>query len=137
MSDLHVFPDVEIAAKDVLKEQLERFPDGTTVAVGGPPVTWTPSSPPHLEVAWDGTPRIHRPIAAWPTLRVVAWAATTSEAKRLAELAHAIWCAYPGGDVISSLRDLTGVLPARDPKTDAELAMATVQASVRSQRVSP
>lgn len=125
---LVTYPDPERAVVEHLADALA----GEDVTVGpGLPRTWTTASDPHLQVACDGTPTDEHPIAHRSTIRVVAWASTSAEAKRLALLAHGHLLAAPTGDLHSVSR-LTGLLPAHDRDHDAELASFTVRARVRS-----
>jgi hypothetical protein len=126
-----VFPDAERLVRALLADLIAEHEDDVTVGVDVPG-DWTPASPPHLQVVWDGTPSQVRPVIARCSVRVVARAASTSRAKELAALAEGLLCAYAGGDGIVSIQPLAGVLPARDPDTHAELASITVRVTVRS-----
>jgi hypothetical protein len=125
------FPDPERAVVDLLTDLMDLHDETVTVSVGVPS-GWQPSSTPHLEVAWDGTPIIEQRIMAHATIRVVARAGSTTEAKRLALLAQGLLAAHDGTAPVSVIRPLTGPLPARDPDTRAELASFTVRASTRA-----
>lgn len=131
MKPLVTYPDPEIALRALLDELIAPHEPTATVTVGVP-TDWTPASPPHLEVAWDGTPNMTHPVVAHATIRVVVRAKLTTDAKRIAALAQGLLLAHDGSDGISVIRPLTGILPARDPLTEAELASFTVRASVRS-----
>lgn len=123
------YPDPERAFVDLLTELL----DDESVTVGvGVPDGWQPSTGDHIQVSWDGTPLEEHPIAIYPTLRIVAWSASTTEAKRLAMLCQGLLLAHTGGSSVGAIRPLTGPQPARDPDTRAELAAITVRATVRS-----
>lgn len=123
MKPLVTYPDVEEMAVDHLAADLEDL--DCTVGIGLP-ATWSTESDPHVQVAFDGTPTDEHPIRQRSTLRIVVWAATTSAAKELANLAHGLLLArHP-------YRPLTGLLPAHDDEHDAELASFTVRATVRS-----
>jgi hypothetical protein len=126
------FPDAQRAVVDLLTELLDDAGETVTVAVGVPN-GWKPGTTSHLEVASDGTPDQTWPVVAYPTIRIVARASTTTEAKRLAALAEGLLVAYGGGDTISTIRPLTGVLPARDDQTNAEIASVTLRVAVRSE----
>lgn len=137
---LVVFPDAERLVVELLEDEgvgdelvvVDDFEPGVTVGVGVPD-GWTPEgSPPHLEVAWDGTPLEAHPVVAFATIRVVARAASTTVAKRLAALAQGLLLAHRGGSGIAGCSPLTGVLPSRDPDTRAELAAITVRVKVRA-----
>lgn len=127
MTGLRV-PDVEKAARALLAELTD---PPTTVGIGVPQA-WTPESPPHLQVGWDGTRTPPHRIVSRALIRVTAWASSTSTAKDLALVAEARLCAHDGTGPISTIRPATGLLPARDPDTGAELASFTVSMTVRS-----
>lgn len=129
-----VFPDVERLVKDLLATLIADHEPDVTVGVGVP-TGWTSESPAHLEVAWDGTPDQTPPIVAHPTVRIIARSASTTEAKRLAALAQGLLLAHGGGQGITGIRPLAGVLPARDPSTQAELASISVRVTVRSEPI--
>lgn len=125
---LVTYPDPERAVVDHLADAFA----GEDVTVGiGVPAGWTAASDPHLQVACDGTPTDEHPIAHRTTVRIVAWSSSTTEAKRLALLAHGHLLADPTGD-LHSVTPLTGLLPAHDRDHDAELASFTVRVRVRS-----
>jgi len=135
MKPLVMFPDAERAMVNLLTTLLGVYEPGYTVGVGVPD-GWSPgSSYPHLQVAWDGTPLQAYPVVQHATIRLVAWAYDTTEAKRLASLAEGLALAYEGDAEISGIRPLTGVLPAQDPDTRAEIASVTVRVTVRSEPV--
>ena len=127
------FDDVEHLVVDILTNLVQGLDVEPTVSVGVPDNYVAVSSPPHLEVAWDGTPTARWPVLTRCTVRIVARAATTTDAKALAArtlellLDDTGW-AFP----ISSIQFLTGILADRDPASRAELAAFTVQVNVRS-----
>lgn len=125
------YPDPERAVVDRLTAWLAAEGESVTVAVGVPD-TWTPASLPHLSVAWDGTPLHRHPVAEMPTIRVTAWSASPTTAKRLAHLALGLLCAHTGDATIGAVTRLAGPQPARDEATRAELAWFTVRVTVRS-----
>lgn len=120
------YPDIEQLVVDYLAPLLDE-----TVGVGLPD-NWTKTSGNHLQVALDGTPSLQHPITATGTVRLVAWSASTSEAKALTAKAQGLLAAHPGGGGIATTRPLTGVLPARNPEHQAELASTTTAVTVRS-----
>lgn len=125
------YPDVERLVVTHLAAVLPAYlPAGATIGVGVP-ASWKPASPIHVEVAWDGTPTMTHPIVANATVRIVVRAASTSTAKTYAALTEGVLCAGDWPDTFS-VQPLTGVLPARDPDTHAELASFTVRVNVRS-----
>lgn len=114
------FPDPEPLVRPILTAA---FP---TATVGiGVPEGWSPASPTHIEVAWDGTPIVTNTLAL-STIRILVRAATTTEAKRVALLAQAHLLTDP------SITPSVGVQPIRDPDTRAELAWFTVRVARRS-----
>lgn len=121
------FSDEEREAIDYLTSRVPDLPtdlQDATVGLILPP-DWTRSSPPHLGVRSDYCHEAHawqRPGALYrnSTIRVTAWAATPSLAKRLARLAHAAMLAWP-------TRPNTGVMLAEDPDNRAPMAFFTVR----------
>lgn len=132
------FVDVEKLVIDVLAEALE----GEELTVGLKlPSDWGRDSIPHVMVALDGTPTERWPMAAFPTVRIVAWVAPSgaqaegspSAAKDLALRCEGILGAHPGGSGLTSCRPQTGLLSSTDPDhSSAALASVTVRAAVRS-----
>lgn len=105
---------------------------GTDVTVGVViPTEWQRGTKPHVQVALDGTPEVTYPALWRSTVRVTVWATATTDAKSLANVVLALLLSYGGDSDIHSIRPLTGVLPARDPATSAELASITVQVNLR------
>jgi hypothetical protein len=131
------FPDVEHLLVDHLTTVLPSVLDPVPTVSVGVPVTWKPSSVPHVEVAWDGTPIQIYPLIARPTIRVVVRAGSPTEAKRIASIVHGVLLGPVIPPGVSNVLPLTGVLPARDVETRAELASFTVQVTVRSQPIEP
>lgn len=123
-----VYPDPEQEIRPVLRSLL--VAEGEDVPVGvSRPDGWTPDEGPCVTIAWDGTPRLQHPIAAWPTVRVTVHADTTTEAKRLAALCLGLLCA---SDL--SVKPLAIIAPATDPdRTTVEMASFTVRLTTRSQ----
>lgn len=118
-------PDVERQTIDTLKVLLA----GEDVTIGvGVPDDWKPTSKPHVQVVWDGTQR-RTQVSGQAVIRVVCRAGSPTEAKRLARLAEGRLCGHVGEPVY---RPLIGVLPARDPQTQAEYASFSVGATVRT-----
>lgn len=137
MSRLAVtYPDAERLVVDYLTDELADLGEEATVAIGVPN-GWKPGDIAHIQVDSDGTPQLVHPALAHVTIRLVARASSTTEAKRLAALAHGVLLAHNGGNGIASTFPLTGVLPARDPETFAELASVTARVTVRSTPIEP
>jgi len=128
------YPDVERLVVDYLDELIPDADCGVQV-----PADWETgvSDTPHVQVVLDGTPRVDHPVTAHPTVRLVARASSTTAAKELATRAQGHLCAHPGGGGIASTVPLTGVLPARDPSTNAEIASTTTRVIVRSTEIEP
>ncbi len=133
MKPAATYPDAERLSVDYLTDELD---EDATVGVGVPD-GWTIDSPSHIEVALDGVPIMHHPMFAHATIRLVARAASTTEAKRLATKGLGVLCAHPGGTDIRTVLPLTGPLPSRDPQTEAELAAVTARVTVRSTPIEP
>jgi hypothetical protein len=134
MKPLVSYPLVEQIVVDLLADLMAGVEGAPTVGVGVP-VGWTAtSSRPHLSVVSDGSWRIEHPVAIWSTVRVVARAASTTVAQRLAQRAMGELLAggWPEGVRISAG---TGVMPTRDTDTRAELAWFTVSVRTRSEQV--
>ncbi|MGV8972249.1 MAG: hypothetical protein ACOH10_07990 [Rhodoglobus sp.] len=129
MKPLTVAPDAERLAVDYLTLTLAGRAQDATVGVNLPSA-WTSTTKPHVQVALDGTPEVAYPILCAATLRITAWAGSTTTAKALAGLCMGLLLAHPGSREIGSVRPLTGVLPARDPDTGAQLASVTVRANL-------
>ena len=128
------YPDPERATLELLETLIGPHEPDVTVSTGVP-TSWTASSDPHLQVVWDGTPTLQHPSLAHCTVRIVARATSTTEAKRLAWLAHGLLCAHRGTGTVRVVLPLIGVVPARDPDTQAELAAFTVRVTVRSEPI--
>jgi hypothetical protein len=127
-------PDVEHLVIDLLQALISPL---ETVTVGlGVPEGWTPAATPHLQVEAIGSPfRSLHPVAGKESVRVIAHAGTTSEAKRLVSLAEGLLLAHAGGSGISSIKPATHALGARDPDTRAELASVMVTVMARTEPI--
>lgn len=123
------FPDIERVAIGWLIDELD---DGDTTIGLKLPAGWTTTSPNHLTIRCDGTPTMAYPVMARATIRATAWSASPTEAKALVMKAQGVLCSYPGGDNVSGITALTGMLPAYDPDHEAELAAITCRAVLRS-----
>jgi hypothetical protein len=119
-----IYPDAEVATRVALTELLAA--EDCTVAIGKP-TDWTVESIPHVQVSLDGTPRIDHPVIAYSTLRITVWDHNPGPAKDLAALAMGLLLAEP------YVSPLTGLLPARDPRSGADLASFTCRVATRSQ----
>lgn len=128
------YPDVERLVRNYQADALADAGETCTVGIGVPS-NWTPASGNHLQIDLDGTPTGSHPTIVNATVRQVAWAANTTEAKRLAAVAQGTLCAHPGGGGIAATKFLTGVQPARDPDTRAEIASTTTRVAVRSEPI--
>lgn len=117
-----MYPDPESVVVPWLNDALEADA-GVEV-----PSTWKPTDGPFLLVGWDAT-FLQAPIAARYSVRLTAWAETTSAAKALVLLAQGLMLAEESA---FSAQPLTGPFPARDPETHAETATVTVQVRLRS-----
>lgn len=125
------YPDPERLTIDILTAALELYVPLVTVQLGAP-TNWRPELGSFVQVDLDGVPIMDHPIAMHATVRLVAHASTTDDAKELILLAQGLLLAHPGGQGVTRYRSLTGLFPATDPATEAELASITVRATVRS-----
>lgn len=124
-----MLPDVELLVVDVLTDQFAGVAD---VDVGiNLDADWTPTSKPFLLVAWDGSSNFLSIVAAFCPIRVIAFAASTAEAKRLAAIAQGLLCSYTGNE-ISGFKATGGPLPAQDPDTRVDIATVALRATVRT-----
>lgn len=130
MKPLVAVPDMDRLVRDLLTDLVADAGEDVTVGVGVPQ-DWTPTSRAHLQVDWNGILNQDRPVIAKGLVRIVARAASTSEAKRLAALAEGLLTAHTGGSGITSIHESAGVLAERDSDTNAELAAITVRVTVR------
>lgn len=125
---LVVPPNVETIVSDYLRTTLLARGQDVTVGVAVPS-TWSSSTKPHLQVALDGT-WVQYPVLWKHSVRLTAWAAGTTTAQALVNLAFALVCAHPGSAQVGSIKPLTGTLPARDPDTGAQLASVSVEVNL-------
>ena len=126
---LAIPPDAEHVTIDYLTPALLARGQDVTVGVDIP-TTWATGTKSHVQVALDGTPEVTYPIRWRTTIRLTAWASTTTAAKALAALAHGLMLQHPGSSEVGSVRPLTGTLPTRDPVSGAQLASVTVQVNL-------
>lgn len=125
MKPLAYYPDAEVAARVLLADLLQD--EGCTVGIGKP-TDWSAESDPHVQVNLDGT-QLQHPVVAYSTIRVTVWAHDPTPAKDLAALAMALYLAEP------MVKPGTGLLPARDTRSGAELASFTCRVATRSQPI--
>lgn len=126
MKSLTVPADAERVVIDYLAAALLAHGQDVTCGVTIPTTLWTSTTKPHVQVAWDGTPESFYPISDRATVRVTAWAFTTTAAKALAGLCEGLMLSHPGSTQVGSVRPGTGILPAQDPTTKAQLASISV-----------
>lgn len=127
MTLLRTFPDPE----RVVRDYLDTVINDATIGVGVPS-SWTAGSTPHVQVSTDGMFMENWPVAGEATIRLVAWAASPTAAKALAQRAQGYLLAHDGVGDIARTRPLVGLLPARDEQTGAEIASVTVRVTLRS-----
>lgn len=128
-----MLPDIEALTVDLLASLIAPL-ETCTVGIGVPE-GWKPTSEPHLQVELVATRRLFgdlHPVAGTAMVRIIARAATTTEAKRLAALGEGLLLTHAGGSGISTIKPLAGVLAERDPDTRAELASVTVRVTART-----
>jgi len=124
-------PDAEELLVELLEGLLAAQDEEATVGIGVP-AGWTPGDTPHVQVAWDGTPSMEWPVYTRPTVRIVARAETTEQAKRLAAVTQGLLLAHMGGEGVTNIRPGVGIFPGRDEDTQAEIAWFTVLATIRT-----
>ena len=130
MKPLTIAPDAEHVTVDYLTPALAARGEDVTVGVNIPSA-WDTSTKPHVQVALDGTPDVQYPILSVATVRITAWALSTTTAKALVSLAMGLMLSHPGSTTVASVRPLTGALPTKDPDTKAQLASVTVRVNLR------
>lgn len=145
MKPLTVAPDAEHVVIDFLTAALaarladtygnvytDIYGSAANVTVGvNIPLTWTTATKPHVQVMLIGTPEVQYPILARASVGVTCWAASTTTAKALASLCLGLMCSHAGGAGVTSIQALTGVQPARDPDSGAQMASISVQVNLR------
>lgn len=136
MKTLAIVPDAERLVIDYLKPVL--ISRGKDVTIGSNvPATWNPlpisqgGTKAHILVALDGTPEAEYPIYAAASIRVTAFASGSTEAKTLAGLCEALLLFHSGGGGISGIEHLSGILPAKDNITGAQMASIAVRVNLR------
>lgn len=129
---LSVVPDAEHIVIDLLTSMLAARSQDVTVGVVVP-TSWANGTKPHVQVALDGTPELQYPILAKASVRVTCWHQSTTTAKALANLCMGLLLSYEGNSQVAAFQSLTGVLPAQDPDTKAQLASIAVRAVLRFQ----
>ena len=128
---LVTYPRVE----NVLVDFLEPLMAGEATVGAVLPGGWTPQSDPHLSVTVDGTPIDEHPVVIAPTVRLVGWSASPTEAHDLVMLAHGLLLAHVGAEFDAV--PLTGPQPVTDEEHgNAALCAVTCRVRVRSVPVS-
>lgn len=122
-------PRAETVVVDILTAALAARAQDVTVGVIIP-ASWTVGTKPHVQVALDGTPSVTYPILWRASVRITAWATATTVAQDLVGLCEALLLSYSGSVAVASVQSLTGVLPARDPDTGAQLASVSVRVNL-------
>lgn len=121
--------DVARLIKDWLKDDLaERFPD-LSVRLELPS-DWALGSNPVLVVADDGSQMGMWPVATMTTIRVTSWNSGRDNTYAYAALGRLLSERITG---IAAILPGTGILEARDPRTNADLASFTVLTRARTQ----
>jgi len=118
-------PRAEAVVSDYLIPLLTAHGQDVTCGVNIP-TTWVTGTKPHVQVALDGTPIVQYPILWRATVRVTAWATATTVAQDLAGLCEALLLSHPGSTSVAGILTGTGILPAQDPTTKAQLASISV-----------
>lgn len=130
MKPLTVSPDAEHVVIDYLAATLLAHSQDVTCGVNIPTTTWTSTTKSHVQVAWDGTPESLYPVMDRATVRITAWAYTTTAAKALVGLCEGLLLSHSGSTEVGSIKPLTGTLPAQDPTTKAQLASISVRVNL-------
>ena len=121
--------DVARLIKDWLKSDLaSRFPE-LSVRLELPS-DWALGSNPVLLVAADGSPMTMWPVATMPTIRVTSWTSGRELKYAHAALTRLLTTRITG---IAAVLPGTGILEARDPDTNGDLASFTVLTRARTQ----
>ncbi len=122
MKPLRIPQDAQKVAVDAVTALLAGA--GRTEAVSATlPADWTPASPMHVQVAFDGTPTVEWPIRTVAAIRVTVWGRIPTDVRTLARLCHGLVLTFDG------VRPGAGLLPATDPN-GAYLASFTVNWSL-------
>lgn len=137
-------PDAEALAIEAIEVLLGDRDENVTVGISLPddaedPAVaqgWPESHPPHVMVADDGTTSLAN-LANVTLLRVTVWAASTSEAKRLADLVEALMCSSASAPWFQLVRRAGRQAPTMDPETRAQLASVLLRCTVRSSLLAP
>lgn len=120
--------DVARLVKDWLKADLaERFPE-LSVRMELPS-DWALGSDPVLLVADDGSPMGMWPVATMPTIRITSWTSGREIRYSYAALSRLLTARVSG---IAAILPGTGVIEARDTRTNGDLASFTVLTRVRT-----
>lgn len=132
---LVVFPDVQAAGADVLRDALASRPEdyaaGVTVGTQVPALR-SPEDPmlPFVLVAKDSDLPHPSMANSRCTLRVSIWHVDADKAHDLAQLCQGLLLIH-SGTVIRGVRPATGPLPAVDPDSGVALSTLTVLANIR------
>ena len=130
MKPLTIPADAEHVVIDYLAPLLAAHGQDVTCGVNIPTTTWTSTTKAHVQVAWDGTPASFYPVMDRASVRVTAWAYTTTAAKALVGLCEGLLLSHPGSTEVGSIKPGTGTLPAQDPTTKAQLASISVRVNL-------
>ena len=113
--------------KDWLAAQLaDEFPELSVVIEQ---VDWKFGNGPMLVVADDSGPMNKWPVATSPTIRVTSWTTGRDRTYISRALGLLLGKTVPG---VAAVLPSTGILDARDPKTDGDLASFTVRTRLRT-----
>lgn len=133
MTEAVDWPDIEARTLDLVADHLATVAATATSAVGVP-TGWTAASGTHVQVAQDSPmrPGVAADVFASALIRVTVWAASTTEAKRVASKLWGRLLAHDGTPPVAGVEPSAGPFPAHDPDTLAELASFVVAVTVRS-----
>lgn len=130
MKPLVTFPDPQRYVVDYLSAVLSDRGETANVAAEVPD-GWAPKAGDLVVVEWDGSLDEY-PVLSRATVRVTTWCKDPTRGKSLAGVCRSLLLSHPGGGGVANIRSLTGVLPARDPRTRAYLASVTVAVNLRA-----
>lgn len=128
MKPLSIPPDAERAVITRVTALMLARAEDVTVGLNLP-TTWVKGTKPHIQIALDGT-QVEYPVLWRSSIRITVWHESPSTAKRIALLTEAllIQSGVPGA---VSVQSRTGLLPALDPDTKAQLASVGLLVNMR------
>ena len=128
MKPFAIPPDAERAVIARLTVLLAGRGEDVTVGLNVPAI-WAKGTKPHVQVGLDGT-TVEYPVLWRSSVRITVWYESPTTAKRIALLCEALLITYgvPGA---SNVQSRTGLIPALDPDTKAQLASVGLFVNLR------